>query len=108
MRGWQVRNLGLGSSKYYRNPTIINDDLRFGDIKLEFNAEYRFLLGTLFGIKFKSALFTDIGNIWNWKPINNSDSAVGSNFQLNSFYKELAYGAVTGLRLDFNYFLFRL
>jgi outer membrane protein assembly factor BamA len=107
MRAWQVRNLGLGSAKYYSG-SLNNYDLRFGDIKLEFNAEYRFLLGTLFGIKFKSALFTDVGNIWNWKPINNSDSAVGSNFQLNSFYKELAYGAGTGLRLDFNYFLIRL
>jgi outer membrane protein insertion porin family len=108
MRAWQVRNLGLGSSKYYSNPSIINDNLRFGDMKLEFNAEYRFLLGTLFGIKFKSALFTDIGNIWNWKPIDSSAAAVGSDFHFNSFYKELAYGAGTGLRLDFNYFLIRL
>jgi hypothetical protein len=107
MRAWQVRNLGLGSAKYYSG-SLNNYDLRFGDIKLEFNAEYRFLLGTLFGIKFKSALFTDVGNIWNWKPINNSDSAVGSNFELSSFYKELAYGAGTGLRIDFNYFLVRL
>ncbi len=108
MRAWQVRNLGLGSSKYYSDPTIASDNLRFGDIKLEFNAEYRFLLGTLFGIKFKSALFTDIGNIWDWKPIDTSAVAVGSDFHLNSFYKELAYGAGTGLRLDFNYFLIRL
>jgi outer membrane protein insertion porin family len=107
MRAWQVRNLGLGSSTYYSR-TLNDLGLRFGDMKLEFNAEYRFLLGTLFGIKFKSALFTDIGNIWNWQPINNSDSAVGSNFQLKTFYKEFAYGAGTGLRLDFNYFLIRL
>ncbi len=108
MRAWQVRNLGLGSSKYYSNPTIDNYDLRFGDVKLEFNLEYRFLLGTLFGIKFKSAIFTDIGNIWNWKPIDSSAAAIGSDFHLNSFYKEFAYGAGTGLRLDFNYFLIRL
>ena len=108
MRAWQVRNLGLGSSKYYSDSTIVNDNLRFGDVKLEFNAEYRFLLGTLFGIKFKSALFTDIGNIWNWRPIDTSAAAVGSDFQLNRFYKEFAVGAGTGLRLDFNYFLIRL
>jgi outer membrane protein insertion porin family len=107
MRAWQVRNLGLGSSTYYSR-SLNELGLRFGDMKLEFNAEYRFLLGTLFGIKFKSALFTDIGNIWNWQPINSSDSAVGSNFQLKTFYKEFAYGAGTGLRLDFNYFLIRL
>jgi hypothetical protein len=108
MRAWQVRNLGLGSSKYYSYPSRSQYDLRFGDIKLEGNVEYRFLLGTVFGIRFKSALFTDIGNIWNWQPLNNTDTAVGSNFQLKNFYKELAYGAGTGLRMDFNYFLIRL
>jgi outer membrane protein insertion porin family len=107
MRAWQVRNLGLGSSKYYTD-SLNNQDLRYGDMKLEFNAEYRFLLGTLFGIKFKSALFTDIGNIWSWEPINDSTSGKGSNFQLSTFYKELAVGAGTGLRIDFNYFLIRL
>ncbi len=66
------------------------------------------MLGTLFGIKFKSAIFTDIGNIWAWKPITNDPEGVGSDFHLNSFYKELAYGAGTGLRMDFNYFLIRL
>jgi outer membrane protein insertion porin family len=107
MRAWQVRNLGLGSSTYYTNAGP-NYDLRFGDVKLEFNVEYRFLLGTLFGIKFKSALFTDIGNIWAWKPITDTPEGVGSDFHLNSFYKEFAYGAGTGLRMDFNYFLIRL
>jgi outer membrane protein insertion porin family len=107
MRAWQVRNLGLGSSKYYSDPSRSQYDLRFGDIKFEGNIEYRFLLGTLFGIKFKSALFTDIGNIWSWKPITNTPEGAGSDFHLNSFYKQLAYGAGTGLRMDFNYFLIR-
>lgn len=108
MRAWQIRQLGLGSSKYYSSPTLSNVDLRFGDIKLEGNLEYRFLLGTIFGIKFRSALFTDIGNIWNWQPIDTTAAAVGSDFQLNRFYKEFAVGAGTGLRVDFNYFLIRL
>ncbi len=107
MRAWQVRNLGLGSSKYYTD-SLAYYDLRFGDVKLEFNVEYRFLLGTLFGVKFKSALFTDIGNIWSWEPITNTPLGVGSDFQLNRFYKEFAFGAGTGLRMDFNYFLIRL
>jgi outer membrane protein insertion porin family len=107
MRAWQVRSLGLGSSKYYNSTDNLKLDLRFGDVKLESNVEYRFLLGTLFGIKFRSALFTDIGNIWNWKPIDDPLGA-GSDFHLNTFYKELAVGAGTGLRLDFNYFLIRL
>jgi hypothetical protein len=107
MRAWQVRNLGLGSSTYYSS-TLNQYDLRFGDVKLEGNVEYRFLLGTLFGIKFRSALFTDIGNIWNWQPIDNTSQGVGSDFKLDRFYKEFAYGAGTGLRLDFNYFLIRV
>jgi outer membrane protein insertion porin family len=107
MRAWQVRNLGLGSSKYYSD-TLSQYDLRFGDVKLEGNVEFRFLLGTLFGIKFKSAVFTDIGNIWSWQPISNTPEGVGSDFHLNSFYKELAYDVGTGLRMDFNYFLIRL
>jgi outer membrane protein assembly factor BamA len=108
MRAWQVRQLGLGSSKFYSDTPYNNVDLRFGDVKLEGNVEYRFLLGTLFGIKLRSALFTDIGNIWNWTPIDNSDLAKGSDFKLNRFYKEFAVGAGTGLRFDFNYFLIRL
>jgi len=108
MRAWQVRQLGLGSSKFYSDTPYANIDLRFGDIKLEGNVEYRFLLGTLFGIKFRSALFTDFGNIWNWKPIDTSALANGSDFKLNRFYKEFAIGAGTGLRVDFNYFLIRL
>lgn len=108
MRAWQVRQLGLGSSKFYSDTPYNNVDLRFGDIKLEGNVEFRFLLGTLFGIKLRSALFTDIGNIWNWTPIDTSELAKGSDFKLNRFYKEFAVGAGTGLRLDFNYFLIRL
>ena len=109
MRAWQVRSLGLGSSKYYSilDTTAKITNLRFGDVKLEGNVEYRFLLGTLFGIKFRSAVFTDIGNIWSWKPITDSASGTGSDFHFNSFYKELAVDAGTGLRIDFNYFLLR-
>ncbi|HMH33126.1 MAG TPA: BamA/TamA family outer membrane protein [Puia sp.] len=107
MRAWQVRQLGLGSSKFYSDTPYAGLD-RFGDIQLEGNVEYRFPLGTVFGIKLKSAFYTDIGNIWNWNPIDNSVKAQGSDFNLGRFYKELAVGAGTGLRLDFSYFLIRL
>jgi len=107
MRAWRVRGLGLGSSKYYTD-SLNEQDLRYGDMKLEFNGEYRFLLGTLFGIKFKSALFTDIGNIWSWEPIDTGALGKGSDFKLDRFYKEFAFGAGTGLRMDFNFFLIRL
>lgn len=110
MRAWQVRQLGLGSSKYYTNLAASGAPLadRFGDIRLEGNIEYRFPLGTIFGIKLKSALYADAGNIWNRHLLagaNGADS--GSNFSFNRFYKEIAVDAGTGLRLDFDYFLIR-
>lgn len=110
MRGWQIRQLGLGSSKFYSTQTSSLGQLadRFGDVQLEGNIEYRFPLGTIFGVKLKSALYVDAGNIWNRHL---SDSAygkdVGSDFKFDRFYKEFAVDAGTGLRLDFDYFLIR-
>jgi len=60
MRAWAVRRLGIGSTDIFEGRKTD----RFGDMQLEGNIEYRFNLGTLAGIKVKSALFTDIGNIW--------------------------------------------
>jgi outer membrane protein insertion porin family len=108
MRAWQVRRLGLGSSYWYNDSASRQLLDRFGDIQLEGNLEYRFPLGTIFGFKLKSAIFTDVGNIWSRKPIDSSPAAIGSDFQLNNFYKQFAVDAGTGLRLDFSYFLIRL
>jgi outer membrane protein insertion porin family len=106
MRGWQVRQLGLGSSNYYDSGHNKLFD-RFGDVQLEGNIEFRFPLGTIFGIKIKSAFYTDIGNIWDRHTIDTSKSAQGSDFNIGRFYKEFAVDAGTGLRLDFDYFLIR-
>ena len=68
MRGWQVRQLGLGSSKFYDTAgqaTGTGPLDRFGDVQLEGNIEYRFPIGTLFGFKLQSAVYMDAGNIWN-------------------------------------------
>ena len=105
MRAWQIRQLGLGSSKYYDTGAASKLIDRFGDIQLEGNIEYRFPLGTLFGVKLKSALYMDAGNIWDRHNIDSADH--GSDFQLNRFFKEIAVDAGTGLRLDFDYFLIR-
>jgi outer membrane protein assembly factor BamA len=107
MRAWQVRQLGLGSSKYFDSAAYAGFD-RFGDIQLEGNMEFRFPLATIWGQKIKGAFYTDVGNIWSRKPIDTTAAAQGSDFQLNRFYKEFAFGAGTGLRIDFSYFLIRL
>lgn len=104
MRAWPVRRLGLGSTSAFEGQRTD----RFGDMQLEGNVEYRFNLGTLWGIKVKSALFTDIGNIWGKsfdKEYNQLDSA---EFKLSRLYKDLAVGAGTSLRFDFDFFLIRL
>jgi hypothetical protein len=102
MRAWQIRQLGPGSSRLYDSTSTD----RFGDIQLEGNIEYRFSLGTVFGIKVKSAFFTDIGNVWyrNNQGDPKLDDAV---FKLNKLYKDIAVAGGTSVRFDFSYFLIR-
>lgn len=72
-----------------------------GEIKLETNLEYRF---TYSGIV-KGAFFVDAGNTW---LNNNNPDIPGGKFSLNTFYKEIAVSAGTGVRIDVQYFVFRL
>ena len=53
----------------------------------------------------EGALFFDAGNIW---AINGKDNRPGAQFELDKFYKQLAFGTGTGFRFDFTYFIFRL
>ncbi|MET0298858.1 MAG: BamA/TamA family outer membrane protein [Flavitalea sp.] len=107
MRAWQVRQLGLGSNGFYDTVNAAIGIDRFGDIKLESNVEYRFDLGTLFGFKFKSAFFVDMGNIWS-RTTFSSPLLAGSKFELGNLYRDLAVGGGTSLRVDFDFFLIRL
>lgn len=105
MRAWGLRQLGQGSSLLYDTSTSSFRD-RFGDIRVEGNFEYRFTLYNGSFLKIGSALFADIGNVWNLKKdINNPKS----EFTFNNFYRDLAVAMGTGVRLDFGgYFLLRL
>jgi outer membrane protein insertion porin family len=102
MRAWRLRRLGPGSvvKDFGDNPD------RFGDIQLEFNAEYRWAMGNLGIMKIESALFTDIGNIWFLKKSASTDPR--EVFNVGRLYEDLAVGVGAGLRLDFSYFLVRL
>lgn len=97
MRGWPYRQLGPGS--YSNGLTKSNE--KFGNIQLEFNTEYRF---PIYGF-LNSAVFVDIGNIWNSEPI---EAFPDSEFKFDTFYKQLAMDMGIGLRLDFSFFLVRL
>lgn len=106
MRGWPIRGIGPGSKSL---PTVGSFADRTGDIRLEANAEYRHDLLTIIpnSLTLKWALFTDIGNIWNFKNTNPNGALDSTQFKFKNLYKQLGVTAGTGLRFDFNYVLLR-
>ncbi len=96
MRGWRFRRLGPG--EYHSESNRIE---RLGDIQLEMNAELRFpIAGYLTG-----ALFADAGNIWTFHA---NEALPGGQFDFKNFYKQIAFDAGFGLRLDLSFLLLRL
>ena len=93
IRAWEAFGLGPGSSTTLNNYST-------GDVKLEFNIEYRFPLFN----SLKSAVFIDAGNIWSIK----NDLREGSIFEFDRFVSELAVGVGIGIRYDFDFFIIRL
>lgn len=98
LRAWQARTLGPGS---FRDTTLVRSFNNIGDIKLEFNAEYRFKITHMF----QAAFFVDAGNIW---LANKDNSRPNAEFDKSRFYKEFAVGTGAGLRLDFDFFIVRM
>ncbi len=99
MRGWTVRGLGPGSFKNKnRDIDFINQS---GDMKLDINLEYR---SNLFW-KIHSALFIDAGNIW---TIRNYKEQPGGQFNVKTFYQDIAFSYGMGLRFELDFFVFRL
>jgi outer membrane protein assembly factor BamA len=101
MRAWGLRTLGPGSTVEYRSAVPI----RFGDFQFETNAEFRFPLFRLGRYLTSSCVFADVGNIWFLKP--HSDFPDGT-LSLNKFFKDMAVGIGTGIRVDFEFFRVRL
>jgi len=98
LRAWQARTLGPGS---FRDTSVVRSFNNIGDIKLEFNAEYRFKITHMF----QAAFFIDAGNIW---LANKDNSRPNAEFEKSRFYKEFAIGTGAGLRLDFDFFIVRM
>ena len=96
IRAWQARTLGPGS--HDPNTTIKNQT---ADIKLEANAEYRFKLFWII----EGALFMDAGNIW---TIKYDPEQVGSQFEFNKFYDDIAVGTGAGIRFDLKFVIARI
>lgn len=97
IRAWQARTLGPGSFRDTLNVRTFNN---IGDVKLEFNLEYRFKITEMF----QAAFFADAGNIWLVRPDANRP---GADFTGERFLSEIAVGAGFGIRLDFEFFLVR-
>ena len=98
VRAFQINSLGPGT---YQQTSENTGFLQLGgDIKLEFNAEYRFGIYRFV----KGVLFVDAGNVWLQKlnPAN-----IGNPFAFNSFMNEVAVGAGIGLRVDVSFFVLR-
>jgi outer membrane protein assembly factor BamA len=99
LRAWPLRFLGPGS--YTLPPDRDRDIERVGDLMFEAQAEYRFPIYRFF----TGGLFYDVGNIW---LISENETFPGGTFKFGNFFSELAMDVGIGLRLDFNYFIFRV
>lgn len=99
VRGWSVRELGPGS--FQGNDGRIDFINQTGDIKLDMNVEYR----THLFWKMHGAAFVDAGNIW---TIRNYPDQPGGQFQLDTFWRQIAVSYGLGIRLNFDYFILRL
>lgn len=110
MRAWQARTLGPGNYNRKNLDPSLRTNLRnldqLGELKLETNIEYRFrILRNLWGAKIKGATFIDMGNIWR---LEENELNPGGEFKFNQFFNQLAIGTGVGLRIDMDYFIFRL
>ena len=117
MRAWQPRALGPGGFVDTLSLTSENNLRLFqtGDLRLEINAEFRFPLISYFNLQ--GAAFVDVGNVWTFDDFPDRPGAqflfrrrpnTDGTFVHQPFYRQLAVGAGTGLRLDLSYFIFRL
>jgi hypothetical protein len=98
VRSFVARTIGPGS---YLAPVENLGVDQTGDIRIEFNAEYRFN----FTKRFLGAAFIDVGNVWLRNP---DPERPGGDFQLNRFYKEFGIGTGIGFRFDLQVLIFRL
>jgi outer membrane protein assembly factor BamA len=99
LRAWRPRRLGPGTTPD-TSITLID---RSGEFLFETNFEYRF---TVFPKFLESALFFDVGNIWNLKRKGQTQTT--GTLNPATWGQELAMNAGIGFRFDFKFFLFRL
>lgn len=99
LKAFRARAIGPGTFQ----PQYLDEDNFFadqtGDIKIEFNTEYRDRLAGIL----HWAVFVDAGNIWLQNP---DPEKPGAHFS-RDFWKEFAIGGGAGLRFDLSFLVLR-
>jgi outer membrane protein insertion porin family len=102
MRAWPLRSIGPGASTADIRTGRNQFFSRSGDMMLEANVEYRYNILSIWPntLILRGALFTDIGNVWNFRNQSNigNDTVV---FKLKNLYRDMSVSVGTGFRLDF-------
>lgn len=98
VRAFRARSVGPGS---FDGATATSEFLpdQSGDLKLEFNTEFR---GKIYNFV-KGAVFVDGGNIW---LLNENAEKPGAKIS-KDFISQLALGVGAGLRFDFSFLVLR-
>ena len=91
LRGFRARSVGPGSYRSIQQGNFLVDQV--GDLKLEFNAEYRFPISGFV----KGACFSDAGNIW---LLKDDPSRPGGVFAWDTFMSQIAMDIGLGIRID--------
>ncbi|MCB2218767.1 MAG: BamA/TamA family outer membrane protein [Bacteroidetes bacterium] len=101
IRAFYARSIGPG--KYSPSDSTGSQGFldQSGEIKLIGNIEYRFPIT----YKTYGAFFIDAGNVW---LINDDESRPQGKFEFNRFLDDIAIGSGFGIRVDIDYFIFRL
>lgn len=99
IRAFNARQIGPG--RYRSTQRRRSYVEQTGDIKIQFNLEYRpHLMGSLYG-----AVFLDAGNVW---TMHYDDGRPEGHFKIKNILNEMALGTGVGLRYDIGYFMIRL
>jgi outer membrane protein assembly factor BamA len=101
IRAWQLRRLGPGTYAPRDSSGQITYRIeRPGELLLEMSWEYRFKIVSFF----EGAAFVDAGNVW---MLTKDPARPGSEFKVNTFFRQIAVGTGVGLRLNFTFFILR-
>jgi len=99
LRGFQTGGLGPGT--YYNKDVKPDIRINNGDIRLEFNLEYRFKIAG----NFYSVLFMDAGNVW---LVREDTLRPGGKIEFDKILQTSSVSIGTGLRYDFSVIAIRL